>query len=231
MDRTVKILLAIAITIIYPILVGVFSILLFQTIAQDEYPKAIYCTEIYDSYNSRGYSNYKNSQYDYESNYDRQYKDSNNKIYNSYDECNKAKEKNDKLIKSIDKKNSEKVFLSSLTALLIGLVTLVGIYFFRSVKALAGGLLLGSSFIIVVTSSLISLDNPMTRNSGLNLVGGIAILVAFIASVILLKLNEINEANNQNDSITGFASTSSQKILSNTDNPSSKDSTNSTPTV
>jgi len=197
-DKTARIILAIAVAIVYPILVliGVVQFISTSKPTPPEYPD-----QNYNSYESPPVCN---SNYYYNGSQSQTY---DQPINTSYQECminqgtyyesqqdkeRQHKAEMDQYQKSYEeyKKNSEKELLfRTLAIVVISTISIVVTYFIKDIKELAGGLVISSSLMLfgsVITLAVVAYDSDYLP------ISTVVILTSFIVMIVLLYAVENN---------------------------------------
>lgn len=159
MDKTIRLLLSLAIAIIYPLVVYVTVVTVLPLPDRPDYPDYPSCSRsIYDASKRRSVPN-PNCQSQY-ARYDEEVAD-----------YRKAEEK----------KNEKNVNRAQL-ALIIALLTMIFALFIRDVKELTGGLIAGASMIVIAAASVVLGydNNPPSWPSLVVLVAGFIVLTVML---------------------------------------------------
>lgn len=178
MDKAAKIILGIAIAIIYPVLVFIAVLQIFPTSEETrEYPTYPSCST---GRSSRTY-NYQTRSYDYNYNYEE-----------DNARCEAERDAYDDKVKEYNKAQDHELVLRSIVGLVIGLLTVVGIYFVRDVRELAGGITAGASLVVITATGTLS---GLGGDSDLKGVIVFLILLAFAVLTFVLKMVDLHVHN------------------------------------
>lgn len=198
MDKTARIILAVAVAIVYPILV-LIGVVQFISVGNSTPP--VSPDQSYNSYESPPVCN---SAYNYDSNRSQTY---DQPLNNSYEQCRidremyyqsqqekerKHKAEMDQFQKSYDefKKDSEKELLfRTLAIVVISTISIVATYFIKDIKELAGGLVISSSLMLFGSVTTLAV---VAYNSDYLPISTIVILTSFIVMIVLLQVVEKN---------------------------------------
>lgn len=162
MDRTMRILLSLAVAILYPVVIYFMVVTLVPRSADSKYPEYPSCYR-YDNSSSR-YS---------QSDCDREYREYDRKLESYQDSIDQEEEKN---------------LTRAQLALGLALITIVGVVFLRDVKELAAGLTVGASVAVVGANTVLVAgagDDPTVGNV-------LLILLSFAFLTAVLYLTEKN---------------------------------------
>ncbi|MFO0920830.1 MAG: hypothetical protein U0451_04125 [Candidatus Saccharimonadales bacterium] len=198
MDKTARIILAVAVAIVYPILV-LIGVVQFISVGDSTPP--VLPDQGYNSYESPPVCN---SVYNYDSNRSQIY---DQPVNNSYEQCRidqemyyqsqqekerQRKTEMDQYQKSYEefKKDSEKELLfRALAIVVISTISIVVTYFIKDIKELAGGLVISSSLMLFGAVTTLAV---VAYNSDYLPISTIVILTSFIVMIVLLHVVENN---------------------------------------
>lgn len=162
MDRTMRILLSLAVAILYPVVIYFMVVTLVPRSADSNYPDYPSCYR-YD--NSLSRSN--------QSDCDRQYREYDRKLESYQDNVDREEEKN---------------LTRAQLGLGLALITIIGAVFLRDVKELVAGLTVGASVAVIGADTVLVTgagDDPTVGNV-------LLILLSFVFLTAVLYLTEKN---------------------------------------
>lgn len=195
MDKTTRIILGFAIAIIYPVLIvlTVTQIVPKPNITKPVYPTSSNYSECGSRYTSR--YQYGQSDFDQELNYtydSRSYERCTESLRNEF---NKKQEAYDKEVKENNIKHDKYEVTRFSVILIISLLSIIVSYFIRNIRELAGGIAMGSTVMITIsTTAAAAIGWDLSSSVLINLL----ILVGFVVTVALLWLVEKNFDNPRN---------------------------------